>query len=500
MTTDRNRPLRVLGYNWVDYRDPEGRGGGVSVYQRNVMAALDARDGVEAGFFCSGLSHDLRGGAPRWEAMRHGPNRGRPRHWEIVNAHPLSPAHHAFGDPAQLAHPATEDAVCDLVAATGPWDALHFNNLEGLPVGVLARLRQRFPTMRLVVSLHNYYPLCPQVNLWRQERATCTDFEAGRACVDCLPHRPDRRMLRLADALAYRLKRAGIAPGSWAFDTAFRWSLRAGRRAVRLAQALRSSCASGTDRLPATDEQHYFGARRPAMIAAINAQCSAVLCVSDAVQRIAVAHGIDPALTHTLRIGTAEAEAWSRTTPRPLPAPDGTLHLGYLGYMRRDKGFYFLLDALETAPAALAARLHLVVAARRADAGTMDRLLALRGRLASVTHRDGYNHADLDMLAARIDVGLVPVLWHDNLPQVAIELHARHVPLLCADMGGASELAAFPAMTFPAGDAAAFHQRLAALCDGRVNLRAYWHGALSPTRMADHVDALLGVYERRSQT
>ena len=46
--------------------------------------------------------------------------------------------------------------------------------------------------------------------------------------------------------------------------------------------------------------------------------------------------------------------------------------------------------------------------------------------------------------------GVVPVLWHDNLPQVAIEMHARHIPLLTSDMGGAQELGNCPEMVFAA--------------------------------------------------
>ena len=48
-------PMRVLYVNWVDYLDAERRGGGVSVYQRNLMAEMGARAGTEAVF--PGLGH-----------------------------------------------------------------------------------------------------------------------------------------------------------------------------------------------------------------------------------------------------------------------------------------------------------------------------------------------------------------------------------------------------------------------------------------------------------
>jgi glycosyltransferase involved in cell wall biosynthesis len=443
---------RVLYVNWVDYLDAERRGGGVSVYQRNLMEEMGARAGVEAVFLAAGISHDIRRRAPRWERMRHGPRQDRDRRYEIVNSGVLAPGHHSFGDPAQLDHPATAAAFFDFLRATGPYDAVHFNNLEGLPVSVLG-LRAVAPGTRVIVMLHNYYPICPQVNLWRRERESCVDFEGGRACAECLPQRPDARLVRLANGVAYRLKCLGVAPGGRGFDPLFRW----GVRAVRL---LRRGLPARRAAAPAQAAAQHFAARRAAMVTVLNRDCDAVLCVSEAVRRLAVGYGLAPARAHVCRIGTREADAFARSAPRgPLPRGDGTLTLAYLGYMRADKGFFFLLDALEALPDAQAARLRLMVAARGGDAAGMARLGALAARLAGLRHVDGYDHAGLDALLADADLGVVPVLWHDNLPQVAIEMHARRIPLLCADIGGARELGNCAEMVFAAGDVADFGPR-----------------------------------------
>ncbi len=124
------------------------------------------------------------------------------------------------------------------------------------------------------------------------------------------------------------------------------------------------------------------------------------------------------------------------------------------------------------------------------DAGTMARLAALRARMAGVTHLDAYSHDGLDALLAGVDVGVVPVLWHDNLPQVAIEMHARHIPLLTSDMGGAQELGNCPEMVFAAGDIGAFHARIEALLAGRIDMDRYWENARAPVTMAEHMAAL----------
>lgn len=496
--------MRILYYNWVDYLDEERRGGGVSVYQRNLMRALAGAPGVEASFLCSGVSYDFpRGRPPRWEPLRHGPDEDRERRFEIINSAVLAPAHHGYGTAAQVSDTPTEAAFVDFIDKTGPYDVIHFNTLEGLPAKVLELCRY-WPEMRVILSLHNYYPFCPQVNLWHQEREVCGDFDAGRKCVHCLPHVHDPRHMRLSGGLGYRLRLAGLTPGTWAFDQAYRWTMRIGGRGSRLlrklkgqggARRLRRGGKPGLLRPMAPPDGVPFAARRADLVTLINDNCDAVLGVSEAVCRLAQGFGVTETLLHTSYIGTREAAAWHDTAPRIFPmASDGTLRLAYLGYMRRDKGFYFLLNALETMPRELASRLRLEVAAKRSDRATMDRLSELSGRLAGLTHADGYSHDDLDRLLAQVDVGLIPVLWHDNLPQVAIEMHARHIPLLCADIGGARELGNCPQMTFAAGDVAAFHDRIRALLQGEIDMAAYWRGASAPVEMQAHLRDLMAHY------
>lgn len=484
--------MRVLYYNWVDYLDEEARGGGVTVYQRNLMRAEHVA-GHQVTFLASGISYDLSVQAPRWEAIRHGPVLPRERRYEIINSGVLSPGHHSFGNPAQLDHPETEAVICDFIEATGPYDVIHFNNLEGVPANVLAAIRGRWPDLRLILTLHNYYPFCSQVNLWRDETETCTDFERGQRCATCLTQRHDPRLIRLANGLAYRMKCLGMRPGTKAFDTVFWLALRVGKRIGQLVSRRRAGGAIGGPEQVAP----AFVNRRNRMVGLINANCDRVLCVSDAVRHLARHYGISREILHTSYIGTREAALFADTAPRRFPqAGGGTLALAYLGYMRRDKGFFFLLEALEGLPDALVARLRLTVAARKSDEGhAMARLWALGERLAGLHHEDGYSHDDLDRLLAGVDVGVIPVLWHDNLPQVAIEMHARHIPLLCSDMGGAQELGRCSEMVFPAGDIAAFQARICALLDGQVDMHAYWQGAVPPVDMPTHLQDLNTAYK-----
>ncbi|WP_417586487.1 glycosyltransferase [Pararhodobacter oceanensis] len=485
--------MRVLFYNWADPHDAEGRGGGVSIYQRNLIDGLAARGGFETAFLSAGLVYDLRNRAPRIEQISTGPN---PR-YTLVNAGPVAPAHADFGGAAQLDHPATEAAFADFIERSGPWDVIHFNNLEGLPAQVLA-LRSRWPETRFVLSLHNYYPICPQVNLWHQERQSCDGFDKGARCVTCLPATANPRSVRLAYAVGTALARIGAGPQSLAYQKLFRPAL---GLAWRLARWLMRWRHRQTPASPEPPDGSLFKQRRARMVALINHNCDAVICVSKRVQQIAEQHGIAADKLQTLYIGTREADAWQRTTPRAtFTQPDGTLRLAYLGYMRRDKGFYFLMQALLGLPHDLAARLHLTVAARNGDAEALRLLSELAPRLASLRHIDGYTHDGLDDLLEDVDLGVVPVLWEDNLPQVSIEMHARHIPLLTSDLGGAQEMGNCPDLQFRAGDTADFARALTRVLAGEVTQAQYWAKAMPPVTMAAHLDALTALYRETLHT
>ncbi len=486
--------MRILFYNWVDYLDDEKRGGGVSVYLRNLMTELQAQPDVSPVFLSSGISYDLISRRPRWEQVRHGPDENRKNRYEIVNSGVLSPSHHSFGAHEQVSHVPTRDAFFDFVEETGPYDVIHFHNLEGLPAEVL-EIKARYPDTKVILSLHNYYPVCPQVNLWHQEMRACTDFKAGSKCVDCLVHKHDERLVRIANAVAYRLKCAGVRPGSRGFDLLFGNMLRIAHRTSRAFGRLRGRSRSGSAQ-PATSVAAGFAARRQSFVDQINAGCDLVLCVSERVREIVQGYGIAPGKLRTSYIGTQQAVLFSETEPaKALPKAKTALTLGFLGYMRRDKGFFFLLDALEALPSELAVKVRLVVAARSGEADAMRRLELLKVRLGGVAHLDGYSHDGLDDLLRDVDVGVIPVLWEDNLPQVAIEMHARHIPLLTSDMGGAQELAGDADMVFAAGDIDSFIDRIRALLAGKVDMQRYWQNAQAPQTMTRHLDELNRLYK-----
>jgi glycosyltransferase involved in cell wall biosynthesis len=159
--------------------------------------------------------------------------------------------------------------------------------------------------------------------------------------------------------------------------------------------------------------------------------------------------------------------------------------------MRADKGFWFLLEAL---PESMARALSVTIAAPIHDGSVVERLRGMAHRFHVITLHDGYTHATLDRVLAGVELGIVPPLWEDNLPQVAIEMVARGIPILTADRGGAREIAGRPDFTFAAGSTEDFRRKLGAILSGQVPLARFWNGPIGILTMEEHLRALMAQY------
>lgn len=473
--------MKILLYNFA--QPDEGGGGGVSVYQQNLAEALAAL-GHTVILLSSGMRYTLPGSRAFIRRLDDGFLRA-----DIVNSPVVAPARDMFYEIDPYNNGTGLDLIPELLRAEfGDIDVFHFQNLEGLTRRFFPQLRKAFPAARLLYSVHNYNLVCPQVHLWFQDRELCVDYREGQACTTCLvgfARRPHHPQVRPVEAMMVRLglPRTSVAVGA---------ARRVTRHLVQAGKSVseRSRRWSGRPNPPAVDAAGYRDFRH-GNVALCSEVFDRLIAVSRRTADVLAAHGVDPARIAVNYIGTAHKQTFLKATR--IVSFD-TLHLGYLGYARRDKGFFFLLDTLERLPAELASRMELTLAASVKDAPTQARIEALRGRFKSVIHHDGFTHATLDRVIAPVNLGIVPVLWEDNLPQVAIEMVSRGIPILTSDRGGAGEIADNAQFSFTAGSTASLQERLQAIVDGRLSLAAFWSNPPRLYSMEEHVAELMPFY------
>lgn len=494
--------MKILLYNWVTYDDAEGRGGGVRVYHENLVATLAAVPGIQVYTLSSGIRYDLFDRRPR--IRKNSAHRGVAS-YEVVNSPVVAPAHAAFHSlDLYLEDTSLKIAVEEFLDRHGPFDVIQFDNLEGLTAGVL-ELKERYPATRFIYYLHNYNLFCPQVNLWYAGSTACVDYDDGKRCVGCLPNSIRMRDVKIAYAISGALQRVGIRPDSWVFRTIYKNTWLA-KRVLRmmggLAERFMSAKNAGSSRTSfrldgwptsGPDFTGYsagmpFRQYRERNITIVNRHFDLLLAVSYRVGEIAVRHGVDAAKVKMVRIGTGFAE---RRIPIRVTGND-LLKIAYMGYERKDKGFYHFLDALENLPDCAAKRISVLVAAGIRKSGTRLRLQRLAAMFGNIEIVDGYDHADLEHLLEDVDLGVVPVLWEDNLPQVAMEFIAHGIPVLSSDLGGARELCfANPRFVYRHDQIDDLNNRLLHFVDNRSALQDYEVDPHALVGISQHVDRLL---------
>lgn len=112
----------------------------------------------------------------------------------------------------------------------------------------------------------------------------------------------------------------------------------------------------------------------------------------------------------------------------------------------------------------------------------------------SVKVINGYTHNDLINILNGCDLSIVPVLWEDNLPQIAIESVAYGVPVLASSCGGASELTDSGLFRFEGGNSEDMLAKIIHFVDHPEDLEKYWQGHHGLMTMEEHLKQLLPYY------
>lgn len=481
--------MKILYYNWVPFDDDEHRGGGVTVYQKNLIASLIKQTKSEIYFISSGVAYSPHKAEPY---VRKTANvfKSKCKTFQIINSPIFSPGHCSFDD--------TEIFLNDLKLYTifknfiqkyGPFDVIHFNNFEGLSLNVL-KIKQDFPNTKIILSLHNYYLFCPQVNLWKREHENCQDFHNGVDCLSCLKFKPDKAEVLFANQLAYILKKYHFYSNSLVFRACFRYAYKI-KRISKLYNTFRGKQVKERKciKINANNYRKY----REKNISYINKYVDKVLCVSDRVREIAVKMGVSQSIAVTDYIGTLMADKQIGTSSASINLP--VFSIIFMGYMRRDKGFFFLLNALKHINPDIAQNIKIIFAAQISDDRTLKKIYKLGKIYNEIEVRDGYSHKELPQILKNVHLGIIPVLWEDNLPQVAIEMVAHGVPILTSDLGGAHELCNNPKFVFENNNVSDFAQKLEFLYHNRFELQQYWKNSKKLTTFKEHIEKLMMYYQ-----
>lgn len=467
--------MKICYYNWIDFSDKLQNGGGVSIYQNNLINNSDN----DCFFISSGTYYK-----PPFNKISYYIEDKKAR---IYNSPVLAPAHLSFGDNNQIESLELDNIFVDILNEFGDLDIIHFNNLEGISCSLLKLIKKKFPKVKIVLSMHNYYPFCSQVNLWYKENQSCGNFDNGEKCLDCVKIPHSQNTIKIIYFMKEILNKLKIKRELIFLKRSLKFFLKEYNNIKKFLKLHKSSNKLET-KVNTKNQQSSFFYRRNTFIENINKYVDGILCVSYRVQEICISFGIKKEKCHTMYIGTEHAKYFKENNfHAEEEKKDNIFTIAYLGYMRKDKGFLFLLSALDKIDVNISRNIRLVIAAKKEDSAFTE-LTKISRKFYSLEYYDGYNHDTINDILKQVDLGIIPPLWEDNLPQVAIEMHCRRIPLLTSTAGGAKELHHNnPKFTFISGNIDSFKIHLENLFKKGIDKHQYFSNVLTPKTMQEHI-------------
>lgn len=486
--------MRIMHVNFAPLEDGPASAGGIAGYMRSL--ALEQRSlGHAVAVLSSGSAYTPRScgsevGEPAWLALE--PWEGIDR-LQILNSPILAPSLWQFGEAcSEGQNPVLDRLITEILAHWKP-DVLHVHSLEGLAASCVDAAVGA--GVRVVMSLHNHHPFCPQVYLMRGRRLPCLDYQGGVACETC--ESP-------IDVDAERRRRAGVVvapppsieppplPPVLEFEED-------GRLTTASAELIsqghdywqpldNSPPSSGASQI----SSNCYGERRQQFVRALNA-CDRVLAVSNFVNELAVSMGVRRDLVQTQLIGTRSAERLTQ----PEADPDGVLRLVFLGFNNYYKGLPMLVDSIGRLSPELRGRIHLSAFGPGCPS-VRARAEAIRPRLAGLRLGGAYEPDRISELLAGCDIGVVPSVWWDNGPQTLMEFQSRGLPVLASRLGGIPDRVEHgkDSLLFRGNDRADAARQITRLLTEPDLIDRLWAGVRPGPTLADHAQEVVAVYEQ----
>lgn len=293
-------------------------------------------------------------------------------------------------------------------------DVVHSFHLRQLGSNLLRTARRN--GVRVVVTLTDFWFLCPRFTLLRSDGQVCSGPpDGGAGCVAC--EHPELQ---------------GVTPDA--------------------------SMPALSDEPPA--RLHALLRRKQVQLENL-ALADKVFAPSRFLADMFVQNGLPQASFDVVPYGLEPG----RIEPIPTARPRTPLRLGFCGVLSPWKAPHLAVQAVR----ATTADVQLTIHGRTEEPmfqGYIDDVMAQAGGDPRIRFAGAYAEHEAAQVFADMDVLVVPSTWYENTPFVMLEAFAAGVPVIASDLGGLSEIVEPDknGKLFAAGDAAGLRRAFEAIC------------------------------------
>jgi len=310
-----------------------------------------------------------------------------------------------------------EEAFAGVLRDEQP-DVVHVQHMIHLSTGVVDRCRAA--GVPVVVTVSDFWPRCPKVQLIRPDGTNCTRPPPGLGCAACVKDKP-----KWVEPLARLDALLGPLPGWWA-------------------RGVPQSVPALPPGLGKSKQDAASLLRRETWMGDVLARADRVVVPSVTLKKSLMQIGLDYEAISLCAYGMDTT--WLAEGPKPrVPRGDGEpLRVGFIGSLVWYKG----LEVLARAVAKMAeGSVHLHVhgddqggsdpAVQQIVQRTVNAASAAAGD--RITFHGRFAHDDLGDIHANLDVLVVPSIWQEAYGITVREAHLTGTPVLGSDIAGIAE-------------------------------------------------------------
>lgn len=258
-------------------------------------------------------------------------------------------------------------------------DVVHLHHYLFLGLELIREIRNFDPTIRIVLTLHEYWAICHNEGQMIKKDQTLCHESSPAACAQCFTLRTsqDFMLRKLFIRSHFDLIDAFVSPSHFLKKRYVDWGLAENR-----------------------------------------------------------VHVIENILAD-------EQDIASTTIAGLNQPPIDTLQLAYFGQINWFKGLDLLLEAIELLPKQMQSRIRLVINGSGLEQQPAELQKNIQSRLGEMKHivtlRGAYTQAELPALMHATHWMIMPSRWWENSPVVILEAAKHGVPVICSNIGGMAE-------------------------------------------------------------
>jgi glycosyltransferase involved in cell wall biosynthesis len=344
-------------------------------------------------------------------------------------------------------------------------DVAHINS--GYLLGGTVPEATRELGLPTVLTLHDYWFLCPLHTLLRRDGKICAGPVSSARCVWC----------SLSEKRRYRLPDEQLQG-------------RLGDAFARLSQSETIAKVMGiTPQLEMMAERRVYLKR---VLEAIDLVISPSRFLIQKVEE----YGFKPRQMVCLPFGMENTHLSSHQVNHRLEK----LRIGYLGQFTPHKGVHLLLAAFQRLNKT-SGSCELILHGKISGRSTYERkLLRIAKNDPAITFAGPYPNSEVGRVLNDLDVIVVPSVWYENRPTVIIEALATRTPVVATRLGGMAELVKHNqnGLLFEVGDVEGLKEQLQHLLDTSTLLSQLRDGIQPVPTVEEEVTTLVSLYKSLS--